>query len=38
VIFLNRIANALYIAKEKEIEIYARVEKFKHNNLSAMDI
>jgi hypothetical protein len=38
VIFLNRIANALYVAKEKEIEIHARVEKFKHDNLSVMDI
>ncbi len=37
-IFLNRIANALYVAKEKEIEIHARVEKFKHDNLSVMDI
>jgi hypothetical protein len=38
VIFLNRIANALYVAKEKEIEIHARVEKFKHDNLSTMDM
>jgi hypothetical protein len=37
-IFLNRIANALYVAKEKEIEIHARVEKFKHDNLSVMDM
>jgi hypothetical protein len=37
-VFLNGIANALYVAKEKEIEIHARVEKFKHDNLSVMDM